>query len=172
MQLYQQGLIQPIAPITTYSSQSILEAFRYMQRAQHIGKIVITMPEEVEELYASPARKTLHLEPDYAYLLVGGLGGLGRSISTWLAEHGARQLVFLSRSADRISDNDPFLQELSSLGCTFHLVAGDVTEYKDVVKALRIAKTPIKGVLQASMVLRVSAISVSRKCPFPASNYL
>lgn len=34
------------------------------------------------------------------YFLPGGFGGLGRSIASWMVEHGARNLVFTSRSGD------------------------------------------------------------------------
>ena len=32
------------------------------------------------------------------YLLVGGMGGFGRSIATWMAEKGAKKMAFVSRS--------------------------------------------------------------------------
>ncbi|OBT45611.1 Type I Iterative Polyketide synthase (PKS) [Pseudogymnoascus sp. WSF 3629] len=35
---------------------------------------------------------------DASYLLVGGLGGLGRAIARWMMQHGAKNIIFLSRS--------------------------------------------------------------------------
>lgn len=156
MDYYRAGFIQPIKPTTTFDAVSIVDAIRYMQRGQHIGKIVIKMPENSTELSAEPLRQELVLRQDRAYLFVGGLGGLGRSIATWLVEHGARHLVFLSRSAGNIPDDDPFVQELAVLGCTTTRISGDVSKLDDVLRAIRASGKPVGGVLQSSMVLRVS----------------
>lgn len=34
------------------------------------------------------------------YVLVGGMGGFGRSIATWIVQKGAKKLAFISRSGD------------------------------------------------------------------------
>lgn len=93
---------------------------------------------------------------EVSYLLVGGFGGLGHSIATWMVEHGARNLVFLSRTASN-ADNDAFIAELKGYpGCTVTTVSGDVSKYEDVSKAIESAPAPIAGVMQLSLVLRVS----------------
>lgn len=164
MDFYEQGLITPVTPTTTFSALQISEPFRYMQKAQHIGKIVVSMPDKVEDLPQETVREELALNPDRAYLFVGGLGGLGRSIATWLTEKGARHIVFLSRSAGSIPQDDPFVMELSTLGCMATMVSGDVCNYDDVVRAIKAAGKPVAGVLQASMVLKVSTVEA---CPLP-----
>jgi len=160
LEFYTQGHVRAIEPLTTFPATELAEAIRFMQKAQHMGKIVVNMPEspaELEEVSEEP-RKSIALRDDAAYLFVGGLGGLGRSISTWLAERGARHFVFLSRSAGSMSDDDPFVRELASMGCTATRVSGDVTRYSDVVRAIKEAGRPIAGVLQASMVLRDNSL--------------
>ena len=42
----------------------------------------------------------LQLRPDATYVLVGGLGGLGRGLAIYLADHGAKHFAFFSRTAD------------------------------------------------------------------------
>jgi myxalamid-type polyketide synthase MxaD len=39
------------------------------------------------------------LRPDASYLITGGMGSLGLLFARWLAEHGARRIVLLARSA-------------------------------------------------------------------------
>lgn len=93
---------------------------------------------------------------DVSYLLVGGFGGLGRSVATWMVEHGARNLIFLSRTATNAT-NDPFITELRGYpGCTVTTVSGDVSRCEDVSKAIESAPVPIAGVMQLSLVLSVS----------------
>lgn len=96
-----------------------------------------------------------------SYLLIGGFGGLGRSVATWMVEHGARHLVFLSRSA-KSPDNEPFVRELEGYpGCTVTTFSGDVSKPEDVLAAVKGAPKPIAGVFQLSLVLRVSNTAAS-----------
>ncbi len=45
----------------------------------------------------SPSRP-LTIRPDRAYLISGGLGGIGLQVASWLADAGARQLVLVGRT--------------------------------------------------------------------------
>ena len=129
-----------------------------MQTGQHIGRICVSIRKhsEIADLGAKvlSRSRSLQLQDSASYLLIGGLGGLGRAVSTWIVEHGARHLVFLSRNAGNNSQDEQFVKELSSMGCEAQLVPGSVTNLEDVSKALREAVCPIKGILQMSMVLR------------------
>ena len=156
MGFYNLGLVKPSAAITNFSASHITEPFRYMQKSQHIGKIIVSMPEAVEELPVETVREDLKLRSDRAYLFIGGLGGLGRSIATWLVERGAKHIVFMSRSAGMILDDNPFVKEFAAHGCRTTRVSGDVSKYEDAVLAIQAAGEPIAGIFQASMVLRVS----------------
>ncbi|KAL8818356.1 MAG: hypothetical protein Q9223_002991 [Gallowayella weberi] len=158
IQFYEQGNIKPISPIKEFRAAQVEEAMRYMQKGQHIGKIVVSMPENPMELEATPAVKELRLRADVSYLSAGGLGGLGRSTASWLVENGAKHLIFLSRSAGKVSDNDPFVEELAAQGCSVQMFSGSVANAADVAKVVSSAAKPIAGVLQASMVLNDAAL--------------
>lgn len=92
---------------------------------------------------------------DACYLLVGGLGGLGRMVSTWMAENGAGSILFLSRSAKEGPETTPFFDELRALGCEVLTFAGSVTNLSDVKAAVKQATRPLSGVMQMSAVMRV-----------------
>lgn len=157
----------------TYPAAQIQDAFRHMQMAKHIGKIVVTMPDSDAhgqdldlELPASTPKVDQTQAPtfrsDRTYLLVGGLGGLGRALATWMAENGARSLVFLSRSAKKGPDTDGFVEELNAQGCQVTLVAGSVASKTDVEKAITNCATstkPLAGVINLSMVLKDIGLS-------------
>ncbi|CRG83422.1 hypothetical protein PISL3812_00773 [Talaromyces islandicus] len=100
----------------------------------------------------------LQFNPDAAYLITGGLGGLGRAISVWLAERGAREIVFLSPSAGIKPDDQDFFTELQSMGCIPVAVRGLAQNKEDVEQAAASAKFPIKGVLHLAMKLRDAAV--------------
>ena len=129
-----------------------------MQKGQHIGRIGISIPHPAgttDSAFETTKRKrTIAFDGSGAYLMVGGLGGLGRAISTWMVEHGAGELLYLSRSAGKSSRDDDFVNELKSMGCKVKLVSGDVSKLDDVTKAVQAATNPLKGVVQMSMVLQ------------------
>ncbi|PYH92913.1 putative polyketide synthase [Aspergillus ellipticus CBS 707.79] len=143
----------------SFPASQIQEAFRFMQAGRHIGKIVINVPEATLDLCSARVRPLPTLRSDRSYLLVGGLGGLGRAVATWMVEHGARSLVFLSRSAGRKPSTHAFVEELSSQGCQVQLVAGSVRIMADVEMAVKHATLPIAGVINMTMVLKDVSLS-------------
>lgn len=69
-----------------------------------------------------------------------------------------KTVIFLSRSADDKDRYAGFVEELRSLGCKAVLVPGNITNLADVELAIKSATKPIRGAMQATMVLKVSHI--------------
>ena len=149
------GFIKPVQPSTLFQASQVQDAFRYLQKGQHIGKIVVKMPEHAHDLSSVSKVQQLVLRSDVSYLLIGGLGGFGKSISSWMVQHGAKHLILLSRSAGKSSEDQAFLAELISQDCSVQVFAGSVAKLQDVKEAIKKASRPIAGVLQMSMVLKV-----------------
>lgn len=151
------GYTTPIRPTKIFPASQAQEAFRYMQKGQHIGRVGLSIPHPPGDadiaFKTTKSTRPIEFSGSASYLLIGGLGGLGRAISTWMVDHGARELLYLSRSAGSMS-NDSFVNELQSMGCDVKLVSGDVTELEDVARAVAATTSPLKGVVQMSMVLR------------------
>jgi NAD(P)-dependent dehydrogenase (short-subunit alcohol dehydrogenase family) len=111
-----------------------------------------------------PRAATTRLRPDASYLVVGGFGGIGRSVCHWLAEHGARHLVVLSRSAHTAGKVESLQEELSAAGLSVDVtaVACDISKMADVKRALdehaRARRPPIKGIVHGGMELRVGGV--------------
>ena len=162
MKYYRQGSIQPIQPIKSFPASEVQDCFRYMQKGLHIGKIVCEMPDGPSELKGQPQTSSITFKEDAAYVLVGGLGGLGRAVATWIVESGARHLIFLSRSAGQSDSDQEFFRELAAQGCTAQSVPGSVAQMEDVKRAMTVSGKSIKGVIQMSMVLRVCERSYLR----------
>ena len=99
--------------------------------------------------------RSTRFRSDACYLLVGGLGGLGRVVSTWMVENGARTILFLSRSAKEGPETSPFFDELRAQGCEVLTFSGSVTNLSDVEAAVQQATRPVAGIMQMSAVMRV-----------------
>ncbi|GAB1201010.1 hypothetical protein APSETT444_010394 [Aspergillus pseudonomiae] len=155
MEYFHQGKAGPISPVTVFDAADVAKAFRYMQSGQHMGKIVVKMPDDPSTLPVARVHERVSYFPAHAsYLLVGGLGGLGRAVATWMVEKGARHLVFLSRTAGNTIDGSSFIKTLECQGCDAITVVGNVGNIDDVRRAVSAAKTPLAGVIQLSMVLK------------------
>ncbi|KAE8143385.1 putative polyketide synthase [Aspergillus pseudotamarii] len=160
---YEEGKIKPIRPTTVFPACEVIEAFRFMQRGTHMGKILIRIPDDSSQLSQRPSEMEVLFSSSASYLLVGGLGGLGRAVSRWMVEQGARYLVYLSRTADSSEENREFIKELNAMGCHVQCIQGSVTRIEDVQAAISRCKSPLKGVFQMS-------ISLNDR-PFPLMSY-
>ena len=160
MLFHEQGYIKPISPVKYFEAAHVENALRYMQKGSHVGKIVITFPRDPKVLKATTHPRNLVLRPDMSYLFIGGLGGLGRSIASWMIERGAKHLIFMSRSAGSVTSEDPYIKELTTCGCSVQTFSGSVFNLSDVKRVVSAAAKPIAGVLQASMVIDVSDTSL------------
>ncbi|KAI9374619.1 ketoacyl-synt-domain-containing protein [Aspergillus egyptiacus] len=149
-----QGKARPIRPVRVFDAPAAREAFAYMERRTRIGKTLIDISRNLSRVPVSPTKPRPNFSPDAAYLLVGGLGGIGRAVATWMVEHGARQLIFLSRSGLQSDDDRAFFDELRAQGCHPIGVAGSVSNLDDVQRAVSAASARIAGVIQLAAVLK------------------
>lgn len=102
----------------------------------------------------------LHLDPTAAYLIVGGLTGVGRELIRWMARAGAKTLILISRSASQETTRD-LQAELRGYGCRLIPSSCDIAnqkELKNLVDTCR-AFTPIRGVVQSALVLDDAAFA-------------
>src|SRR3569833_3379337 len=140
-----QGLLKPLEPINEFDATEAKHAFRQLQDGDHIGKIVINLPDDASCLEAKPESQPVTFHPDATYLLAGGARGLGRSMAVWLTERGAKNLVVLSRSAGTNEDSALLIRELESMGCSTVMVSGSVNKMDDIKAAIAAAPSPVGG---------------------------
>ncbi|KAL4734136.1 hypothetical protein BDV11DRAFT_175032 [Aspergillus similis] len=156
--LLEQGTISPVSPLSSYPLKDIAKAFRLLQTGKHTGKVILTIDPQ-EKVCVLPRARTPRFRSDASYILVGGAGGIGQSIARWLAAHGAHNLIVLSRSAAANPAAVELVAELKPRGCHVKLISCDASVESDLAAALETCARdlpPIRGVIQASMVLRDS----------------
>ena len=135
------GDIEPLCR-TVFDIDDAVDAFRFMQRARHTGKIVLRVS-------GAPA---LAFRPDASYLITGGLSGLGIEVARWMTEKGARELVLMGRGAAKASAEE-MLAAMRQAGVRVSVVQGDVSQAEDVSRALATATLPLRGVIHSAGVL-------------------
>ncbi|KAL8902624.1 MAG: hypothetical protein Q9207_004524 [Kuettlingeria erythrocarpa] len=102
------------------------------------------------------SEKGLQFSPEATYLLVGCLGGLGRSLTTWMMERGCKNFVFLSRSGADKPEAAQVRTLLQEAGASVRVFRADVTVVEDVMAVVAdvSATHRIRGVVHAAMVLQ------------------
>ena len=147
-------------PYTLFPISNVKQAFKYLQQAKQIGKVVVNMPNKNNN-----SRKLINIEFDdkKAYLITGGLGGLGIALCQWLLEHGARHVILVNRRPlDEI--NKKLINRLKESRANIRVVQCDVSNEIQVKKLfISIQKNPslppIGGIFHAAGVLSDSIIS-------------
>lgn len=110
-----------------------------------------------------PTRLGSRISSEATYLVSGGLGGLGREVATWLVSRGARYLILLSRSGPRTPEAFDLLAKLREDGIHIETPACDVsnmTSLRAMILDCSTRMPPIKGCIQASMVMTVSEFTI------------
>ena len=144
------GELQPIV----HSRWPLAEAgaaLRFMRSARHLGKIVVTAP---------PLRQG-RLRPDRAYLVTGGLGGIGCAVAEWLADRGAETIVLNGRREPDPAAEDT-IRALRERGVTVQVELADVSDSAAVDRMLaRIDRDlpPLGGVIHSVGVLSDAALT-------------
>lgn len=148
---FSQSLLKP-PPITIFPMAEIVDAFRYMQQAKHVGKIVVTHPDSPSGVTTG---SSLSFRTDGTYLITGGLGGLGLLVAHWMVEKGARHLVLLGR---RLPDEDALKQvaELESMGAQVMIETADVSDFvvmSEVIVRIKQSSGLLTGIVHSAGLL-------------------
>ncbi|KAK4149349.1 KR domain-containing protein [Chaetomidium leptoderma] len=154
--------IRNISPIVTYPMADIGRALRSMQAGKHMDKIVV-VPEEGDMVKTLPRREPPALSPNASYLIIGKLGGIGRSIARWAVDRGAKHLILLSRSAATSSHSQALRDELAALGANVATRNGDaanMASLRSVLDECAWTMPPVRGVIHGGMVLEDSILEL------------
>ncbi len=130
-------------PYTAFALTEAIQAFEYLKRAKNIGKVVLNAP------------KQLSIDPHSAYLITGGLGGLGIKCAEWLVLQGAKFVVLASRNAptDRALD---VVKQLKKREAAVEIISMDIADPSAVTALMQKfgqAWPQLKGIIHAAGVL-------------------
>ena len=156
-QLFHNGTLKVVQPVNVYDYSDVETAFRTMANGLHMGKVVLRATEHSIVPALPHDSHPLRLHPDATYVLVGGLGGLGRGLAVYLADHGARHLALFSRAHTITPPVQKVLDQLAERKVEAKIYICDVTDaeaLRGTVAQMNTEMPRIKGVVQGAMVLR------------------
>ncbi|MEM9161683.1 MAG: SDR family NAD(P)-dependent oxidoreductase [Cyanobacteria bacterium P01_F01_bin.4] len=156
------GAWSPLS-VTEFTQDNVIQAFRTLQQAKHVGKIVVTQnraPQNIATQSNLSQNKSyeIHFRADSTYLITGGLGGLGLTLARWMVDHGARHIALLSRRSPT-AEAQAHISALESQGITIEVFSADVIDRTALTTVLtQISQNPnfpggLRGVIHAAGVL-------------------
>ena len=156
---FAEGAFTPL-PYRLFESEDIHDAFLLMQRAAHVGKIVVRPQRSTPP--QAPRSTAFVARAEGAHLVVGGTSGFGFATARWLAECGARTIVIASRRGALAPEVESARQELRARGVELIAAHVDVTRRDSVdwlIHWIESQHGPLAGVVHAAMVLADGAMA-------------
>ncbi|OAA65486.1 polyketide synthase [Niveomyces insectorum RCEF 264] len=160
--LLRYGKIRPAVPITAFPVSDVATALKAVSSSSSTrtpGKLVV-VPHADDVVRATPSHKEFVdlLRPDATYILIGGTGGLGRSMARWMAGKGARHIVLVSRTGSATGVVKTLIDDLAAqTGAQVVVRQCNVVDRQSVDDLLSqglAGLPPVRGVVHGTMVLR------------------
>lgn len=153
MQRLADGTFSPLVN-TRFPASGAADAMRYLARAKHTGKVLVTFDEEELEVCCDPESE-LPVRENACYLVTGGTGGFGLDVAEYLARNGAGKILLASRSGSLSATDQGRLASLRATGCDALPVKLDVTDRTAVAALFETQRDtlPIAGVVHAAAVI-------------------
>lgn len=106
-----------------------------------------------------PLRPVSLDSPSATFLVVGGFGGIGQAVVSWMLHNEAQNVLLTSRNAERHVEDATLLRNVLRKDQHLHVHDRDVSSEESLLKLLLYARANmarIRGVVDSAMVLDMS----------------
>ncbi|MGV0044522.1 sulfolipid-1 biosynthesis phthioceranic/hydroxyphthioceranic acid synthase [Mycobacterium colombiense] len=155
----------PLPRTTHYPIHDAAAAVRLVAGAGHTGKVVLQVPRAGSSVAAVPPDQVRPFRADGAYIVTGGIGGLGLFLAGQMASRdGAERcgrIVLNSRSQPDERARDA-IQRLRDAGADIAVECGDIAEPQTAERLVACATAtglPVRGVLHAAAVVQDATLA-------------
>lgn len=151
----------PLPEFTQYPLADAANAIRMISGAQHTGKLVLDIPHTGSSRLVVPPSQVRVFRPDGAYIITGGLGGLGLFMAEKMAANGCGRIVLSSRSQPTDQALE-ILGRIRATGVDVLVECGDIAESGTAERLVAVATAdghPVRGVLHAAGVIEDAALT-------------
>ena len=141
-----------------FSIENCVEAFEFMSKSAHIGKIVINIENKNIDIESLPITRT-SFKNEATYLLSGGYGGLGLTFVKWMFDNGAKHFILTGRSGPN-EEAKSIISQLREEGATIEIEQADSSskaDWKRIINNISKDK-PLKGILHLAGILDDSSV--------------
>ncbi|ORB39182.1 SDR family NAD(P)-dependent oxidoreductase, partial [Mycobacterium paraseoulense] len=151
----------PLPRTTHYPIHEAAAAVRLVATAGHTGKVVLDVPRAGRSVAAVPPERVRPFRADGAYIVTGGIGGLGLFLAGEIAARGAGRIVLNSRSAPNEQAHQA-IERLRAGGADIAVECGDIAEPGTAERLVACAGATglaVRGVLHAAAVVEDATLT-------------
>lgn len=141
-------------PVDEYDIADYREAFKNAKQP-YSAVLLHRNPEKIADHVPIYKKRPQIFADDANYVVIGGLGGLGRFICSWMIENGARHITVISRSGAGTLEARNAVVAMRGSGASIRCIKADACDRKAIFKSfseLRVER-PIRGVINLAMIL-------------------
>lgn len=151
----------PVPAYTEYPLSDAPTAIRIMSGAEHTGKLVLAVPRTGETRAVVPPQEAPVFRNDGAYIVTGGLGGLGLFLAGEMAKAGCGRIVLTARSNPTPRTRQA-IERLWATGADVVVKCGNIADADTAVQVVAAATAtglPLRGVLHAAAVVEDATLT-------------
>lgn len=151
---FEEGYFVPL-PTTVFEASEALEAFDFMHKSNHIGRILLNFKESSVNVPLK-TKEGYDFKKSGTFLITGGTKGFGLEIAKWLASKGVEQLVLISRSGVNSIEGANTIADIEKNGTKVVVKSVDICNKNQVQELLKYIKSnlpPLRGIFHGAMVL-------------------
>jgi polyketide synthase 5 len=146
---------------TNYPLTEAANAIRVMSAAEHTGKLVLDIPRAGISSVVIPPAQVQPFRVDGAYIITGGLGGLGLFLAEKMAAAGCRRIVLTSRTQPNQKALKT-IEHIRAIGSDIVVECGDIAQAGTADRLVAAATStglPLRGVLHAAAVVEDATLT-------------
>lgn len=147
--------VLPLPETTHYPLREGATAIRVMSAAEHTGKLVLDVPHAGQLRVVVPPDQANVFRSNGAYIVTGGLGGLGLFLAEKMAAAGCTRIILNGRSEPTLEALQ-IIERMRSNGTDVGVECGDIADPETadrLVMAATATGLPVRGVLHAAAVV-------------------
>ncbi|MGA7466902.1 sulfolipid-1 biosynthesis phthioceranic/hydroxyphthioceranic acid synthase, partial [Mycobacterium sp.] len=151
----------PLPKSTHYPLADAATAIRTMGGAQHTGKLVLDIPRTGSTRVVVPPLQAPVFRGDGAYIISGGLGGVGLFLAEKMAAAGCGRIALCSRSQPTLKTLET-IELIRAIGADVVVHCGDIAEpgtAERLVAAATATGLPVRGVVHAATVFEDATLT-------------
>ena len=143
------------SPVNTFNLADYRLAFNVAISEAYSTVLSHSEVAKVTSSVAAYKRASKLLSSDGAYVVIGGLGGLGRFVCSWMVANGAKNLVSISRNGLSSREAQKTFSTINASGASLEVIKADACDRVAISHALdQVRKAnPIRGVINMAMLL-------------------
>jgi polyketide synthase 5 len=153
--------VLPLPETTHYPLSQGATAIRVMGAAEHTGKLVLDVPHAGASEVVVPPGQAAVFRKDGAYIITGGLGGLGLFLAEKMAAGGCGLIILNGRSKPT-REAQKIIAQIRRGGTQVDVQCGDIAEPETAERLVAAATATglhLRGVLHAAAVVEDAALT-------------